>query len=362
MTTVFPTNNLPTASQPWAREVQKQLVNLIASDNSERINNTARDNQLNSSIIALGGVVSQVTTALEEIGLLESTVLVPGEPDKINGANIKVGTLSASSITTGNLNADRISGGTLNFTNITATNISANSINTGTMSANRISGGTITGVTFQTSASGARIVMSGTRQDFYGNTGALAGYINMSDYSDGVYITNGSSYMGVAAGLTSLIQGGTTLNVTSAEGVAVFGNFTANNIVFFPGIDSSTAAANMRWGTGGPGRVQYSTASSRRFKNSIVGISDEIDLDPKKLLTIPVVAFKYNEDYLSSDDSRFNKMIPGFIAEDIEQIYEIAAEKDGIGATDWNPRYVIPGMLALIQELYAKIETLEKGA
>jgi hypothetical protein len=67
MTIVFPTNNLPTAAQPWAREVQKQLANVIASDNSERINNTARDNQLNSSLISLSGVVRDLSGIKQNI-------------------------------------------------------------------------------------------------------------------------------------------------------------------------------------------------------------------------------------------------------------------------------------------------------
>jgi hypothetical protein len=60
MTVVFPKNNLPEPAQPWAREVQKQLSNVVASDKSNEINNAARDNQLNSSLISLTGVVSEV--------------------------------------------------------------------------------------------------------------------------------------------------------------------------------------------------------------------------------------------------------------------------------------------------------------
>ena len=60
MTIIFPKNNLPEPAQPWAREVQKQLSNVVASDKSNEINNAARDNQLNSSLISLTGVVSEV--------------------------------------------------------------------------------------------------------------------------------------------------------------------------------------------------------------------------------------------------------------------------------------------------------------
>lgn len=324
MTVIFPKNNLPEPAQPWAREVQKQLANVITSDRANEINNSTRDNQLNSSLISLTAAVNSANSALNGLTGLGS---------------------SGSSYT---------------------------------LNASNIVGGTITGITVQTGSSGQRIVLSGTTLDFYSPGGTYSGRL-IQEGGDAVpsvsmESSSGSNYVQVWNSGAKMVGDGSTVTafsgqvylaaglVSTSSSFTSGGVLTASSLVYFPGIDSSTSAANMRWGTGGPGKVQYSTASSRRFKNSIVAISDEIDLDPKKLLTIPVVAFKYNQDYLSSDDLRFNKMIPGFIAEDIEEIYEIAAENDEIGASDWNPRYVIPGMLALIQELYTRIETLENGA
>lgn len=328
MTVIFPKNNLPEPAQPWAREVQKQLANVITSDRANEINNSTRDNQLNSSLISLTKVVSDVKIASDEATAA------------INGLTGLGSTGSAYTINASNINA-------------------------GTISGNFISGGTISGASLVTSGT-RHVEISGTSSKYYDESGTYIGEVSAtsSGRSASLFMQNNTgSGIAVYNGGVDLYgnTGGATLTLSGGI-VQASGTFQANNFVFFPGIDPSSSAANMRWGTGGPGKVQYSTASSRRFKNSIVAISDEIDLDPKKLLTIPVVAFKYNEDYLSSDDLRFNKMIPGFIAEDIEEIYEIAAENDGIGASDWNPRYVIPGMLALIQELYIRIETLENGA
>lgn len=42
----FPTNNLPTDSRYWAREVEKSITNLTSSFKSAEINNTTRDSQL----------------------------------------------------------------------------------------------------------------------------------------------------------------------------------------------------------------------------------------------------------------------------------------------------------------------------
>ena len=53
------------------------------------------------------------------------------------------GTLDAGCITSGTMSANRISGGTIDATDVTITNLDASKITTGTLSANRISGGTI---------------------------------------------------------------------------------------------------------------------------------------------------------------------------------------------------------------------------
>jgi hypothetical protein len=46
---VYPNSNLPTVSQPWGREIQKNLETVQSQFLSERTNNTARDAQLQAS-------------------------------------------------------------------------------------------------------------------------------------------------------------------------------------------------------------------------------------------------------------------------------------------------------------------------
>ena len=77
------------------------------------------------------------------------------------------------------------------------------------------------------------------------------------------------------------------------------------------------------------------------------------------MLSVPVKAFKYKEDYLSSSNDRFDKMLPGFIAEDIDSVYPIAVDYDDEQVETWNERFIIPGMLSLIQDLYKEIEILK---
>ena len=104
------------------------------------------------------------------------------------------------------------------------------------------------------------------------------------------------------------------------------------------------------------GRMGVSS-SSRRYKHDIRPISGE--LDPHKILDIEVVQFKFNADMDSPESERYLKDLPGFIAEDVDEHYPIAADHEKGLAEDWNERYIIPPMLALIQEQHSEIETLK---
>jgi hypothetical protein len=100
------------------------------------------------------------------------------------------------------------------------------------------------------------------------------------------------------------------------------------------------------------------SSSSRRYKHSIASLS--ADLDPHKLLDLPIVQFEWNDDHpLQYDDMR-GQTIPGIIAEDVEEIYPAATIHDAEGRVEsWDERRLIPGMLALIQEQDKKIKELE---
>jgi len=121
---------------------------------------------------------------------------------------------------------------------------------------------------------------------------------------------------------------------------------------------TTTAASNMLIATVPLAEVYRSTASSQRWKNSIEDLSGE--LDASKLLDLPVHQFKFNNDYLDENDQRYETFVPGFIAEEVAEVYPIAAELDGEGLpSDWNVRLLLPPMLQLIQDQAKKIEELE---
>ena len=120
-------------------------------------------------------------------------------------------------------------------------------------------------------------------------------------------------------------------------------------------ITSSATAAYLN----SSGRLSRSS-SSKRYKHDISNLT-ESDLDPNKLYNLRVAQFKYNEDIAPSDDYMYEKFAPGFIAEEVEEIYPIAAIKDADNnyrVEDWDARYIIPPMLALIQNQKKMIDRL----
>lgn len=121
-----------------------------------------------------------------------------------------------------------------------------------------------------------------------------------------------------------------------------------------------SSAANMV--VTGNGVFGRSTSSSLRYKNSIV----EADISELKgLYDLPVKKFKYNTDYISSDDELYDKYLYGFIVEDLENVLPCAVEHitDEAGNAIpemWNSNVIVPSLLKLIQDLNNRLAALEK--
>ena len=107
--------------------------------------------------------------------------------------------------------------------------------------------------------------------------------------------------------------------------------------------------------------------SSRTVKHDIKPIENS-DILPEKLYDVDVIQFVYNEGQLGHSSKRYGKELPGFIVEDLVEKYPIAVDIDEEDKPfQWNEQYLIPPMLALIQqqkkkldELESRIEALEK--
>lgn len=100
--------------------------------------------------------------------------------------------------------------------------------------------------------------------------------------------------------------------------------------------------------------VAYLSSSSKRYKDHIASMTLD---EAKRMLNVPVIWFKYKENYLSPEDWLNGKKMPGFYAEDIYSIFPEAAQLNEKGEPeDWNFRVLIPVMLKLIQNLYEEKE------
>ena len=106
--------------------------------------------------------------------------------------------------------------------------------------------------------------------------------------------------------------------------------------------------------------IQLSGSSSKRYKHDIEELGD--DLDPHKLLELKPKQFIFNEGHPLQYQDMKGQTLPGFIAEEVEEIYPAAVIHDNeTGEVEnWDERRIIPGMLALIQEQAKKIEQLEQ--
>lgn len=106
--------------------------------------------------------------------------------------------------------------------------------------------------------------------------------------------------------------------------------------------------------------VQVESSSSKRYKHNIELIKDEL-LDPHRLYNLKVKQFRYNVDVPLQYQDMYGMTLPGFIAEDVAEIYPSAVIHrlecpDDIES--WDERRIVPPMLALIQEQHQQIDEL----
>lgn len=103
------------------------------------------------------------------------------------------------------------------------------------------------------------------------------------------------------------------------------------------------------------------SGSARRFKTDIEPVVDA-GLDPHRLYNIGVVQFKYKPSFYGLPDGTEMPTVIGILADDVDKEYPCACEyDDDTGEViNWLERYMIPPMLALIQEQHADIESLKQ--
>ncbi|MCI8482787.1 MAG: BppU family phage baseplate upper protein [Lachnospiraceae bacterium] len=132
-------------------------------------------------------------------------------------------------------------------------------------------------------------------------------------------------------------------------------NVSGGRVASKPVYDSTTTgSANLVIQS--TGWMQRHSSSSRRYKHDI----KDIDIDSiHKLYDLPVVTFKYKDDYIDQEDERYQKEIPGIIVEDLEKILPIAVNHENGKPEMWNNNILIPCLLKLIQDLNERLSQLE---
>ena len=257
--------------------------------------------------------------------------------------------------------------------------IVADYITTGALSADRISGGTITGVaynngsgTFQVDASGNVTANSLSSSNATITGGSLQ--ISSSDTSTNFIrlgtVSNSTVSTQVRVGSIIIKNGSYNTNTYSTTGITLDDNYNNKHAVLLPnsfrcdGIYSTTTSSAANVFVTGGGYLNRSTSSSKRYKDNIT--EDLGELDPEKLYDLPVVRFRFKEDYIDKDDERAGKDVIGFIAEDVDELYPIAVRHEDGKAEMWESNYIIPAMMKLIQnqkkeidELRARLDRLE---
>lgn len=102
--------------------------------------------------------------------------------------------------------------------------------------------------------------------------------------------------------------------------------------------------------------------SSRTIKHDIKAITDS-DIAPERLYDVGIYQFRYNDGILTDKtDSRFDRLLPGFIIEELAQQYPIAVDQpsDNVKEWSWNAQYLIPPMLKLIQNQHEADEQMKR--
>lgn len=304
----------------------------------------------------------------------------------IEAAKIAVGTISATEIATGTITADRIAartitadrvalyaitadeiaGSTITAAEIASETITAAEIAAGSITVDRLTVGTLTGFTIQTSGSN-RIRMQDSTNSINFIVGGTQRAHLVPAGTNGVIMHYGTTPNSAATSypLVFVSSGSVVVAYSSTKFLEVNSlGCVANGDLYSPAnfynqdTTTTTNAANT-WMSSTTGLTRRSTASSLRYKENVVDIRTVQDLDPKKLLDVPVRAFTYKSDYLDENDDRSGVLLPGFIAEEVAQTYPVAADLVEGVVESWNDRYVVPALLALVQDLEARVKILE---
>lgn len=252
---------------------------------------------------------------------------------------------------------------------VAATTITNNAISTATIRADQVLAGsfTMTGGSIKVSAADNESVIKLTGDTFYSTLNPeglemrwknkIGKFSNVT--ADAFYLMNGASKQ------TNIIAGAIYINnskvatIDDLSGYYSSGDNIYANRLYVQGAGNISGDPNARLAASSPYQLGYASGSSRTFKHDIKPVEND-ELNPERLYNVEVVQFKYNEDYLDENDQRYGVDCIGFIAEQVNEVYPIAADCETGSPRNWEMRYIIPPMLALIQQQKKEIDKLKE--
>ena len=212
------------------------------------INASSESIKINSSKVNITGFVTFSDLSTSGKTTVNGSNITTGT---INASKVSVTNLNASNITSGYISADRISGGTIDARYVSVTNLSASSITSGTFSGDRIKGGTISATNEINFIGGSRI---------FGNNG---------EHGAGLYVSASAySFSGASQGflngnwdVSDKLAVGTSLSVGTSLTVGT--NLTVDGIIY--GANNIALANGYLWTPVGSAYRDYF-----RFGNHII--------------------------------------------------------------------------------------------
>lgn len=188
------------------------------------------------------------------------------------------------------------------------------------------------------------------------------GYATMSGGEIGSFtLTNYGSLKGSGIEISGSQLYCNSISSYSGSYVNIDSGLEVNGSVRFPNVYGNTISGDPNLGMTSTGYVGRTTGSSRRWKHDVKTLKSK-EVSAHRLYWVRPKQFIYNDDYIRKDDSRAGKIIPGFIAEELEEDYPIAVEYDENGRpAGWGTSFFIAPIVQLLQEHKKKLDEHDRA-
>ena len=187
-----------------------------------------------------------------------------------------------------------------------------------------------------------------------------SGELTIKSSNDSQIVVSKNAVGMFCPGKSNIIEVDSTKIILEHDGTTgiEIGTGTSSKYVSSPIIYDTTQVANSpNMVITSNGVIRRSSSSSRRYKIDIEKAHNE-ELDPYKILNIPVCQYKYNK-YNIPANKEVNDLYIGLIAEDVAKEYPVAAEYNEDGQVEmWNIKVIVPAMLKIVQDQQKIIEKL----